>query len=844
LDLHEVHFGRISVDTVVASEEEELEDALPDTVTTGSDLIDMVFRKTRVEDRKQWLNNISKDTYLDYSNLEDDGVKYSDFINREYILFSKCDNERSIPHVMDGFKPSQRKVLFACFKRKLKGEIKVAQLTGYVAEHSAYHHGEQSLQGTIVNMAQNFVGSNNINLLTPSGQFGTRRMGGKDAASARYIFTKLEPITRAVFHPDDDDLLTYRFEDGLMIEPEFYMPVIPMVLVNGADGIGTGWSSSVNNYNPRDIIANLRRKIAGEELEPMTPYYGGFSGEITAKNGTSFVVKGKIERLNDTTILITELPIKKWTQDYKVFLEKMLEGNASSPPEIKDFKENHTETTVSFTISADKEKIDKFEMEKDGLYGKFKLIGSLSTTNMTLFNQEARIEKYESPESILSSFYELRLEFYGKRKDLLVRKLETEQKTLSNKARFVEEVCAGTLIVNNRKRKELLAELQERGYDTSSKDSKNKETEEDAESQDEDNVEDSPSDAELAKGYEYLLGMKIWSLTFEKAEQLRAQLAEKTRELATLQATAPTEIWLNDLDAIEIVLGERDIAAQAEAADERRAQKKNLKHRAKAAKKKAQKRGKKKKDDWDSDMESSDEEDDIDIDSDSEPEFVPKKPVARKKQVVAKNRAAKTLTVPTAKAAPVKETASMSVLQVPKPKEAKKPAKSPSPEKESDDDETIGKSLLERMKSKLYVSPQVKKPVGRTSKKLSSPRIEDLSNDSDDGSLDEIDAAKFDPVSVTPAKTKAVPAKRVAAKKPAAAGGAKKAAGGRGQKKQAVVDSSESEDEFDFHSDEDESPAKKPAPSRARSGRAAAKKVNYDFSSDDDESDFASSESD
>ena len=165
--------------------------------------------------------------------------------------------------MVDGLKPSQRKVLFACFKRKLKREIKVAQLAGYVSEHSAYHHGEASLAGTIVGMAQTFVGSNNIALLHPAGQFGTRLLGGKDAASPRYIFTKLPALTRLIFHPDDDAILEHLEDDGQSIEPRFYMPVLPLVLVNGAEGIGTGWSSSVPNYNPRDIVANLVRARVG-----------------------------------------------------------------------------------------------------------------------------------------------------------------------------------------------------------------------------------------------------------------------------------------------------------------------------------------------------------------------------------------------------------------------------------------------------------------------------------------------------------------------------------------------------------------------------------------------------
>ena len=319
LDLHEVNFSQLSLDEHYPDNYDELEDGDPlKKPTTGSDLIDLLFRKDRVADRKEWLNTFSKEVYLDYRQVSEAGeLKYSDFINKEYIIFSNYDNERSISNLMDGFKPSQRKVLFACFKRNLKNEIKVAQvriaraqhmyrqlirptlrlppsncfltpwyilfifqLTGYVAEHSAYHHGEASLQQTIVGLAQNFVGSNNINLLTPSGQFGTRRMGGKDAASPRYIFTCLEPIARTIFHPDDDDLLTYLSDDGASIEPEYYVPVIPMVLVNGSDGIGTGYSSAINNYNPRDIIANLRRKLQGEDFVPMTPFYYGFEGEV------------------------------------------------------------------------------------------------------------------------------------------------------------------------------------------------------------------------------------------------------------------------------------------------------------------------------------------------------------------------------------------------------------------------------------------------------------------------------------------------------------------------------------------------------------------------------------
>jgi DNA topoisomerase-2 len=275
LDIHEIHFNEISSDTIMFDENEPT-----DLITSGSGLIEMAFAKNKVEERKKWLNRVEKDTFLNYRDAQKYGVNYSDFINRELVLFSQYDNVRSIPHLLDGFKPSQRKVLYACFKKKLKNEIKVAQLAGYIGEHSAYHHGDMSLNGTIIGMAQSYCGSNNVNLLFPGGQFGTRRMGGKDHASARYIFTRLEKIARTIFHPDDDALLTYLNDDGLSIEPEYYMPVIPMVLVNGSDGIGTGWSTTIQNHDPREIIANIRKMINGEEPEEMHPHFDGYTGEV------------------------------------------------------------------------------------------------------------------------------------------------------------------------------------------------------------------------------------------------------------------------------------------------------------------------------------------------------------------------------------------------------------------------------------------------------------------------------------------------------------------------------------------------------------------------------------
>ena len=172
----------------------------------SDDSIDMVFNKKRADDRKDWLEKYDRKSYL---NTSDSKVSYEDFIDKELIHFSKYDCDRSIPNVMDGLKISLRKILYSGFKKNLTTEIKVAQFSGYVSEHSGYHHGEASLNAAIVGMAQNFVGSNNINLFMPNGQFGTRLQGGKDSASERYIFTCLNKITRTLFPSADDNILQY-----------------------------------------------------------------------------------------------------------------------------------------------------------------------------------------------------------------------------------------------------------------------------------------------------------------------------------------------------------------------------------------------------------------------------------------------------------------------------------------------------------------------------------------------------------------------------------------------------------------------------------------------------------
>lgn len=344
-------------------------------------------------------------------------------MNKELILFSMADNIRSIPSMIDGLKPGQRKVLYACFKRNVVKDEKVVELAGYVSGLTAYHHGEVSLQQTIIGLAQDFVGSNNINVLEPSGNFGSRLAGGSDAASPRYTFTRLSPFARSIFSSLDDPNLNHQYEDGKQIEPEIYAPILPMVLINGADGIGTGWSTSIPNYHPLEVVKNLRRRMGRFEegdleekpFETMTPWFRGWKGTPEAAGPDRYKFNG-IAYQNDQNpneVVITELPIRVWTDDFKARLEKIISG-VDGPTWIKDYKEFNDHKTVHFEIQVDEKHMAK--VLEEGLLERFKLTKQVATSNLVAFNTHGQIRKYEKVEDILEEYYIYRLEMYLKRK--------------------------------------------------------------------------------------------------------------------------------------------------------------------------------------------------------------------------------------------------------------------------------------------------------------------------------------------------------------------------------------------------------------------------------------------
>ena len=503
--------------------------------------VDMVFNKKRAMDRKQWLQNYSRDRFLDTSQEQ---IPYEEFIQHELIHFSKYDNDRSIPNIMDGLKVSQRKILFAAFKKNFTTtEMKVAQFSGYVSGNSGYHHGEASLNAAIIGLAQNFVGANNINLFVPSGQFGTRLEGGKDAAAERYIYTKLCAITRFLFPAADDAILTYLEDDGETVEPIFYAPILPMVLVNGAKGIGTGFSTEILCYNPADLIADIKARLQHREdgapypaTVALLPYYEGFTGRIVKETPEKYRIYGRVERRGVDVIRITELPVGVWTNDFKQLLEQLREDGI-----VKQYIEESKETNVDFPITFVKGKLAEYPTDED-LYKLFKLSASFSTTNMHLFDETDKLKKYATVDDIVDNFFPVRLALYEKRKAYLVSSLQREYILRENKARYIVEHLAGTLDLRNKSKVQTADILAQKGYrPISSLVAEDPDAEE----------SNATTAAATAASYHYLTKMPMDSVGEENVQRLFSEKRRIEQTLDFRQKQTIHEMWMEDLIQLE-----------------------------------------------------------------------------------------------------------------------------------------------------------------------------------------------------------------------------------------------------------------------------------------------------
>ncbi|XGW14549.1 hypothetical protein V3C99_000671, partial [Haemonchus contortus] len=499
--------------------------------------IRLVFDKRRSDDRKRWISErlVARDQEVTTDAPTTNDITYKEFVDNELFRYSLLDLRRSIPSVVDGLKPSQRKVIHTLLRRSSNKEIKVSQLAAAVALNEGYHHGEASLVTTIVRLAQDFVGMNNVCLLEPLGQFGTRHEGGDDAASARYIYTKLTPITRLIFPSADDELLHYLEEENQLIEPEWYCPIIPMILINGAEGIATGWSTRVLSHDINKVIDNVRRLIEGEEFEKMTPSFSDFSGSVQEIEENRFEIRGKFsfppsqrKNASNLCIEIVELPVGEWTNRYKQNILHPLQTKGL----ISGFKEYHTERQVRFVVELSKEFSIRCRRPA-GRYGDlmkiFKLSSVVSTNSMVLFDSLGHLKHYTTVSDIMKEHFQVRRQKYEERKEYETRMLDAQLRRSENQLRFVEATISGDVRPHGKHLSELESDMRAMGFeDDPVKSWKNEE-------------------ANLS----YLMNMPLSRLTIEEVEKLQNQVQSSREKLNKVTQTSWQDSWLADLQALE-----------------------------------------------------------------------------------------------------------------------------------------------------------------------------------------------------------------------------------------------------------------------------------------------------
>lgn len=438
-------------------------------------------------------------------------MKIENFLNTEYSQSALYQSFRSIASYVDGLKPSSRKVIYTLKKRNITHDVKVSRFASDVASETEYLHGETSLQGVIVNMAQNFVGSNNDNLLYPSGSFGTRFIPASSAP--RYIFTRKSESFDKYFHKDDDPVLISQEFEGSVIEPRFFVPVLPLILINGSEGIGTGYAQKIFPRSVEEIEGYIKTTLEDKiPRRKLIPNFRGFKGTVIPdeENSNSWYIEGVFSIKNTSSIEITEVPIGYTLSSYTAQLEKLVERRI-----IKDYEDLSEDDNFLFKISVSREFTKK---SKEEITDILKLRKKISE-NYTCVDEENKIVEMKSAEEILQAFIKIRIEYYAKRKEYLLKKLSEDILLLESRAAFIKAVIEERVLINNKKKSEI---------ETQIKKIENIIT-----------VDDS---------YDYLLRMPIWSLTHERYTELLNQVKEFKGKVKEIKSKSDKTFWLEDLE--------------------------------------------------------------------------------------------------------------------------------------------------------------------------------------------------------------------------------------------------------------------------------------------------------
>jgi len=432
----------------------------------------------------------------------------TEFLSQEYKEFALYSIEgRAIPSIIDGFKPTQRKIIHIAnivWKNGTEKNLKVFQLSGKVASDAFYHHGDMSLSNAIINLAQKF--KNNAPLLEEDGQFGSLR--SPQAGAPRYIGTKLSPNFKLMYK--DFELLEYKEEEGEKIEPKFFLPIIPTVLINGGSGIAVGFASNILNRDVKEIIDVCVKYLNGKKITTVKPSLTGFTGNYIqdTENNKKWYIRGKFEKINTSTIKITELPPSMTYEKYEEILDKLVENKS-----IVSYEDN-CKDNIDYTIKFTRVGLDI--LSDDMIFNLLKLVES-ETENFNTLDETGKLKIFESVEDIIKYFVDFRLSYYQIRKDHQLNKLQEELKILRNRGKFIKSILDGKIIVNNKSKEEIVSQIESLAIEM------------------------------IDGSYDYLLRMAIYSLTKEMFEKLKEDFGAKKEEIEKLKLIDPKDMYIDDL---------------------------------------------------------------------------------------------------------------------------------------------------------------------------------------------------------------------------------------------------------------------------------------------------------
>ena len=432
----------------------------------------------------------------------------TEYLDQEYAKYGMYTLEnRAIPSVIDGFKPTQRKIIYIADKVWKSGNekpLKIFQLGGKIAADAHYHHSDGSLNGAIIGMAQSF--KNSLPLLEEIGQFGSLR--SPESGAPRYISTKLTSNFRLLYK--DFELLENQYEEGNMIEPKFFLPIIPTVLLNGSSGIAVGFATNILNRNPLDLVEACIKQLDGKKINKLLPWWKDYSGPVEQVNETTqYIMKGVYRVVNTTTIHITELPPSMTFQKYEAHLNSLQDRGI-----IYSYDDNSTDG-INYTLKFARATLANL-IAKGKLDQTLKMAES-QTENLTCLNELGKLILFDDVSQVIEYFVNFRLSFYDKRKDYLIKKYSDDLVYLSNRARFIKLIIDGKLKVNNVPRVQIVESLSKLKFD------------------------------QINGSYSYLLSMPIHSLTKETYEQLLNEVETKKTELEEIKKKLPKEMYKEDL---------------------------------------------------------------------------------------------------------------------------------------------------------------------------------------------------------------------------------------------------------------------------------------------------------